>query len=88
MSSKKKELKWLVSVDELPISPKAKKSEYDDIIKEFIDSGLKLAKINMPHFKKEKKAKAVLQSLNKRVAKGKYPIKVRERLGDIYLEKK
>jgi hypothetical protein len=33
MSGKKKELKWLVRVDEIPISPKAKKSEYDDIIK-------------------------------------------------------
>lgn len=85
MSTKKEELSFLEPVDAIPKSKKAKESTYDKIINEFMESGLKLAKIKPIE---GKKPKSMFQSLYERIKDRKYPFKVKVRGEDLYLEKK
>jgi hypothetical protein len=85
MSSKKKEFSYIEAVDKVPPSKKAAKvSAYDNIIHEFLESGLKIAKIKPME---GTKPKSMLQSLSKRIS-GKHPITIRVRDSTIYLERK
>ncbi len=85
MSSKKSYLEPVNEIPKANLASKAKQSQYDAILKEFIDKDLKCARIKPIE---GKKTKSMLGSLNQRITKNRYPVRIRIRGEELYLEKK
>jgi len=85
MSAEKKEKSFVDSVDEIPSKKTYKVITYDEIIEEFLESGLNMAKIKPIA---DKFPRSIYASLQKRVKENKHPCTVCIRGDDLYLKRK
>ena len=88
--SRRKEYKFLELVKEMPKSVKARVTQYDDLINEFVQSGIEIARIKLELFKdkegKIKDAKTIFSGLAKRISDKGHRMGISIRGNELYLK--